>query len=75
MAWHYPLEDSMADETTAMHPVVRALEQEAINLYRAKHPDGPPWQELHADTRHMLVAHAEQQRTLGVATPEGSRNG
>lgn len=50
------------DEPTILHPVVRKLEQEAINLYRAKHPDGPIWQELADSTRFMWVRHAEKVR-------------
>ena len=52
----------MTDEPTVLHPVVRELEQEAIRLYRAKHPDAPPWQELSDQTRTMWVAHAEQAK-------------
>jgi hypothetical protein len=36
----------MADEPLVQQPLVRALEQEAINLYRAKYPEGIDWQEL-----------------------------
>lgn len=40
---------------------VKRLEQRAIDLFRAKCPDAPPWQELHMQTRAMWVAHAEKQ--------------
>lgn len=54
----------MTDEPLVHHPVVRALENEAIALYRAKHPDGVLWQELADSTRQMWVVHAEQRRTV-----------
>jgi hypothetical protein len=53
---------TMSDEPTVLHPVVRKLEEEAIALYRAKYPDGIPWQELADITRNMWVAHAERKR-------------
>lgn len=34
---------------------VRALEREAMRLYREAHPNGPPWQELIDHTRVMWV--------------------
>ena len=52
----------MADEPLMKHPVVRKLEQEAIDRYRAKYPDGTPWQELDHSTRCVWVAYAEVQR-------------
>lgn len=52
----------MNDEPLMHHPVVRALELEAIRLYRAKHPDAPPWQDLDAATRNMWVKYAEKEK-------------
>ncbi len=34
---------------------VRSHELRAISAYRAAHPAGPPWQELHHDTRRMWM--------------------
>lgn len=52
----------MTDEPLMYHPVVRALEMEAIRLYRAKHPDAPLRQELDPQTRAMWVEHAEKEK-------------
>lgn len=38
----------------------REVEQAAADAYRAKHPDGPPWLELHIDTRALwLIEHSK----------------
>jgi hypothetical protein len=52
----------MTDEPLIYQPVVRALEVEAIRLYRAKYPEGPAWQDLDDSTRELWVAHAEKER-------------
>lgn len=66
----------VGDQTTVENTVLKQLEQEAINLYRAAHPQGPAWQELHFDTRHLWVVHAEKQRGAPrVDVPgEGKKN-
>lgn len=53
---------SEPDKTTVLHPVVKKLEEEAIQQYRAKHPCGPAWQELADVTRAMWVDYAENLR-------------
>ncbi len=50
-----------ADEPLMLQPVLRALEVEAIRLYRDKHPDSPLWQELDPHTRSMWVKYAEKE--------------
>ena len=50
------------DEPLMHHPVVRALEMEAIRLYRDEYPDGIPWQELDNSIRAMWVVYAEKER-------------
>jgi hypothetical protein len=62
--------ESKMDETLVLQPVVRALETEAINLYRGVHPDGPLWQDLQSSTRHMWVDHAEKLRKSPPSTPK-----
>jgi len=52
----------VTDEPLMQHPVVRALELEAIRLYRAKYPDGIPWQDLDPHTRSMWVKFAEEKQ-------------
>jgi hypothetical protein len=55
----------MTDEptTTAGTPeAVRKLELEAMRRYRAKYPDGIPWQDLDQSTRCMWVIYAETRR-------------
>jgi hypothetical protein len=32
-------------------------EQQAADAYRAKHPNGPPWLELHPSTQFMWMGH------------------
>jgi hypothetical protein len=60
----------MADEpiTTAGTPkAVRDLELEAMSRYRAKYPEGIPWQELDHSTRCVWVTFTEIERgTAGV---------
>lgn len=55
----------MIDEPLFKHPLspVGDIERRAMEAYRAKHPDGPPWQELHTDTRVMWVRHTERQQS------------
>lgn len=53
----------MDEPIVTLPKVVRDAETRAIAAYRAKYPDGPPWQELHLDTRAMwLRAIEEAQR-------------
>ena len=55
----------MADTTTTPESpaAARAVEREAIALFRAMYPDAPPWQELSDSTRHAWVMYAEKKRT------------
>jgi len=43
-------------------PLVRQLELEAIGLYRADYPTGPPWQKLDLHTQSIWVRYAEKKR-------------
>lgn len=38
---------------------MREIELRAIAAYRKSHPDGPPWLELHVDTRANWVSHVD----------------
>jgi len=57
--------DPVKDEPTiTLPPEIVQLELEAISLYRADYPKGPPWQELDRHTQSMWVRYAEKQRGL-----------
>lgn len=45
---------------------VKALEQDAMRLYREAYPDGLPWKELSDQTRLMWVAHVERAARGGA---------
>jgi hypothetical protein len=50
------------DEPMLVQPSrVLDMERKAIEAYRAKHPDGPLWQELAFETRLMWLEFVEGQ--------------
>lgn len=55
--------------TPATPALVRAMELEAMRLYRERHPDGPAWQELHQQTRSDWIGFVEEARH--ITTTEG----
>ncbi|MGJ0484371.1 MAG: hypothetical protein ACR65R_07540 [Methylomicrobium sp.] len=51
---------------------VKDLERKAIAAYRAAYPDGPPWQDLHKDTRFEWLAYLEKI-PLGRQLPNSNK--
>lgn len=52
----------MSDQPiTEMPSRVRDLEMHTINAYRAKNPDGPPWQDLNTLTRGLWMKVIEEK--------------
>ncbi len=52
----------MDEPIVKLPKVVRDAETRAIAAYRATYPDGPPWQELHRDTRVIWLRAIEEVR-------------
>lgn len=58
----YPREEPMKDDPIAMvnDSPVRRLELAAMRAYRAKYPDGPPWLDLHINSRRLWMGVTER---------------